>query len=106
MLQPQITPYKLTNSSLGALFEGTKDYDGAIHCFESALRQNAYSVPALLGIANIFRSKDVYPQAIEYLRAITKFEERNGEVWETLGKSANSCVVALSLFWVLFCLTD
>jgi len=77
---------RLTNSSLGSISEHLNDSDGAIHGYEQALRQNPYSAPALLAIANILRGRDQFAQAIEYLKAITKFDERNGEVWATLGK--------------------
>jgi glucose repression mediator protein len=63
------------------------DTDGATMAYEAALRHNRYSVAAMLAIANILRSRDNFGPAIEYLKAITKFEERNGEVWASLGKS-------------------
>ena len=67
--------------------------DEASHAYEQALRHNRYSVPAMLAIANILRARDQFGPAIEYLKAITKFEDRNGEVWAALGKR-NTCVQA------------
>jgi glucose repression mediator protein len=72
-------------NEIGNLFDSAKDSESALNCFESALRQNPYSLGALLGMANVLRAKEMFPQAIEYLKAIVKFEQNNGEVWETLG---------------------
>jgi len=63
------------------------DFDGAIQCYEQALRHNAWSVPAMQGIACILRTKDQFPAAVEYLRMILKVDPNNGEVWGSLGKS-------------------
>lgn len=38
------------------------------------------------GIACILRTKDHFPQAVEYLRTILKVDPANGEVWGSLGK--------------------
>lgn len=37
------------------------------------------------GIACILRTKDHFPQAVEYLRTILKVDQTNGEVWGSLG---------------------
>ena len=63
------------------------DFDGAIQCYEQALRHNAWSVSAMQGIACILRTKDQFPAAVEYLRTILKVDPNNGEVWGSLGKS-------------------
>jgi glucose repression mediator protein len=57
----------------------------AIHAYEQALRHNPYSAPSLQAVANILRSRDQFANAIEYLKAVVKFDDRNGEVWATLG---------------------
>lgn len=72
-------------NSLGALSEQMLDFDGAIQCYEQALRHNAWSVPAMQGIACILRTKDQFPAAVEYLRMILKVDPNNGEVWGSLG---------------------
>jgi hypothetical protein len=61
------------------------DLDGAIGCYEHALRHNSWSVPAMSGIAGILRTKDQFPAATEYLRTILKVESTNGEIWGSLG---------------------
>lgn len=63
------------------------DLDGAIQCYEQALKHNQWSIPAMQGIATIFRTKDHFPQAVEYLRTILKVDQANGEVWGSLGMS-------------------
>lgn len=63
-----------------------QDLDGACSCYEMALKFNQWSVPAMQGIACILRTKDHFPQAVEYLRTILKVDPANGEVWGSLGK--------------------
>ncbi|KAF2497615.1 TPR-like protein [Lophium mytilinum] len=70
---------------IGSLSEQMHDLDGAIGCYEHALRHNAWSVPAMSGIAGILRTKDQFPNAVEYLRTILKVESTNGEIWGSLG---------------------
>lgn len=61
------------------------DLEGALQCYEHALKYNTWSVPAMQGIACIMRIKDMFPQAVDYLRAIIKIEPNHGEVWGSLG---------------------
>jgi Tfp pilus assembly protein PilF len=61
------------------------DLDGAMECYQHALKHNPWSVPAMQGIACILRTKDLFHQAVEYLRTILKVEPTNGEVWGSLG---------------------
>jgi tetratricopeptide (TPR) repeat protein len=67
------------------LSEQLNDLDGAIQCYEHALKFNNWSVPAMQGIAGILRTKDMFPQAVEYLRTILKIDQTNGEIWGSLG---------------------
>jgi glucose repression mediator protein len=62
------------------------DLDGAIQCYEQALKYNQWSVPAMQGIAHILRTKDAFPAAVDYLRTILKVDTTNGEVWGSLGR--------------------
>lgn len=64
-----------------------QDYDGAMQCYEQALKFNQWSVPAMQGIACILRTKDAFPAAVEYLRTILKVDPTNGDVWGSLGKN-------------------
>jgi tetratricopeptide (TPR) repeat protein len=64
-----------------------QDFDGAMECYQLALKYNQWSVPAMQGIACILRTKDAFPQAVEYLRTILKVDPANGDVWGSLGKS-------------------
>ncbi|KAF2190842.1 TPR-like protein [Zopfia rhizophila CBS 207.26] len=72
-------------NQMGSLSEQMQDLDGAIQCYEQALKYNSWSVPAMQGIACILRTKDHFPQAVEYLRTILKVDQANGEVWGSLG---------------------
>jgi glucose repression mediator protein len=62
------------------------DFEGAMQCYEQALKFNQWSVPAMQGIACILRTKDAFPAAVEYLRTILKVDHANGDVWGSLGK--------------------
>lgn len=71
--------------SLGQLSEMMGELDGATQAYERAMNFNQWSVPAMLAISCILRSKDQFTAAVEYLRQIIKIEPTNGEVWSSLG---------------------
>ena len=70
---------------LGQLSELMGELDGAIQAYERAMSFNQWSVPAMLAISCILRSKDQFTAAVEYLRQIIKIDPANGEVWSSLG---------------------
>lgn len=70
---------------LGQLSEMMGELDGATQAYERAMNFNQWSVPAMLAISCILRSKDQFTAAVEYLRQILKVEPANGEVWSSLG---------------------
>lgn len=80
---------RATNESvwlqLGNLSEVMGELDGATQAYERAMNFNQWSVPAMLAISCILRSKDQFTAAVEYLRQILKVEPTNGEVWSSLG---------------------
>lgn len=41
------------------------DYDKAMNCYESALRHNSYSVPALTQIASLCRGREQFGRVIK-----------------------------------------
>lgn len=71
--------------ALGQLSEQMGELDGATQAYERAMNFNQWSVPAMLAISCILRSKDQFTAAVEYLRQIIKIEPGNGEVWSSLG---------------------
>ncbi|KAK4540645.1 hypothetical protein LTR36_008976 [Oleoguttula mirabilis] len=71
--------------ALGQLSELMGELDGATQAYERAMNFNQWSVPAMLAISCILRSKDQFTAAVEYLRQIIKIEPANGEVWSSLG---------------------
>lgn len=73
------------------------ELESATQAYERALNFNQYSVPAMLAISCILRTKDQFPAAVEYLRSILKLEPNNGEVWSSLGKY---CVAAPSVSYL------
>ncbi|KAK0316664.1 glucose repression mediator protein [Friedmanniomyces endolithicus] len=72
---------------LGHASERMGELDGAIQAYERAMSFNQWSVPAMLAISGILRSKDQFTAAVEYLRQIMKIDPTNGEVWSSLGHS-------------------
>lgn len=70
---------------LGKVSENMGELDGATQAYERAMNFNRWSVPAMLAISCILRSKDQFTAAVEYLRQIIKIEPNNGEVWSSLG---------------------
>ncbi|KAF2718472.1 TPR-like protein [Polychaeton citri CBS 116435] len=90
--QPQKTSTQILTSmneavwiQIGNLSETMGDLDGATQAYEHAMNFNQWSVPAMMAISYILRSKDQFTAAVEYLRQILKVEQNNGEVWSSLG---------------------
>ena len=71
---------------LGQLAEMIGNLEEAMNAYEQALRHNQYSIPAMNQISAILRTREQFPKAIEYLQAILKIDNNNGEVWGSLGK--------------------
>ena len=71
---------------LGSLNELLGDHEGALFAYEQALRHNQWSTQTLNAISCILRTKEKYPEAMEYLKNILKVEPANGEAWGNLGR--------------------
>lgn len=56
-----------------------------MNAYEQALRHNQYSIPAMNQISAILRTREQFAKAVEYLQAILKIDNNNGEVWGSLG---------------------
>ena len=56
--------------------------------YEQALRANQNSVQAMNAISLILRTREEFPKAVEYLQAILKLDQHNGEVWGSVGELA------------------
>lgn len=59
--------------------------DDALYAYEQALRHNVYSTQTLNAISTILRTKEKYPEAMEFLMRIIKMEPANGDAWGNLG---------------------
>ncbi|RAK97179.1 putative transcriptional corepressor Cyc8 [Aspergillus ibericus CBS 121593] len=70
---------------IGGLTELMGDLDGATNAYEQALRHNQWSIPAMNAISCIYRTKEQFPKAIEYLQNILKLDPTSGETWGSLG---------------------
>ncbi len=46
-----------------------------------------HSIPAMNSISLILRTREEFPKAAEYLHAILKLDNTNGEAWGSLGMS-------------------
>lgn len=88
---PMTTAQKITALNeqvwlqIGSLSELMGDLDGAMGSYEHALRHNQWSIPAMSAIAQILRTREQFPKAIEYLQTILKLDPQNGEAWSNLG---------------------
>ncbi|BFZ58184.1 glucose repression mediator protein [Savitreella phatthalungensis] len=70
---------------VGKVAEMMNDLDRAMAAYESALRQNPYSIPAMSQIAAILRAREQFPRAVEYFQSILNLDQNNGETWGSLG---------------------
>lgn len=61
------------------------ELDSATQAYERALHFNQNSIPAMVAISCILRSKDQFPAAVEYLQSILRIDSSNGETWSSLG---------------------
>ncbi len=59
--------------------------DDAMMAYEQALRANPNSIQAMNAISLILRTREEFAKAVEYLQAILKLDQNNGEVWGSLG---------------------
>ncbi|KAG2231075.1 hypothetical protein INT48_001736 [Thamnidium elegans] len=71
--------------TIGSLAEMMADYDKALNCYESALRHNPYSVPALTQIASLCRGREQFSKAVDFFKRILVIQENNGDTWASLG---------------------
>ncbi|KAI8355652.1 hypothetical protein EDC96DRAFT_516125 [Choanephora cucurbitarum] len=69
----------------GSLAEMMNDQDKAIEAYQSALRHNPQSIPALTQMAGLFRAKEKFSEAVDYFKMILALQENNGEAWASLG---------------------
>jgi len=79
------------DSFAGSLNELLGDHEGALFAYEQALRHNQWSPQTLNAISCILRTKEKYPEAMEYLKNILKVEPANGEAWGNLGMFPSQC---------------
>lgn len=77
----------LIDVALGNLCEMMGNLDGALDAYQHALRHNQYSVPAMSAVSGIYRTKEEFPKAIEFLQNILKIDPQSGESWSSLGES-------------------
>lgn len=64
-----------------------EDFDRAIGAYESALRHNPYSVPAISAIAGVHRSLDRFSKAVDYFQRVLNIVPESGETWGAMGES-------------------
>ncbi|KAI0013208.1 hypothetical protein F4779DRAFT_613737 [Xylariaceae sp. FL0662B] len=70
---------------IGSFSELLGNFDEAMLAYERALNANPNSVPAMNAISLILRTREDFHKAVEYLQAILKIDQNNGEVWGSLG---------------------
>ncbi|KAL2136684.1 hypothetical protein VTI74DRAFT_2095 [Chaetomium olivicolor] len=70
---------------IGNLAEQLGNLDDAMASYERALRTNPNSIPAMNAMSVVLRAREDFAKAAEYLNAILKLDERNGDAWGSLG---------------------
>ncbi|EGS23748.1 uncharacterized protein CTHT_0004500 [Thermochaetoides thermophila DSM 1495] len=70
---------------IGQLAELMGNLDDAMGAYERALRHNPQSIPAMTAISCVLRTREEFQKAAEYLQAILRLDETNGEAWGNLG---------------------
>lgn len=53
--------------------------------YDRALQANPQSVAAMNAISLILRTREEFNKAVDYLQAILKIDNTNGEAWGSLG---------------------
>ena len=75
----------LTYVDEGALAELMGNLEDAMSAYEHALRANPNSIPAMNAISLVLRTREEFSKAADYLQAILKLDNTNGEAWGSLG---------------------
>ncbi|KAI0025109.1 hypothetical protein F4780DRAFT_722274 [Xylariomycetidae sp. FL0641] len=70
---------------IGSYSELLGQFEEAMFAYERALSANPKSIQAMNAISLILRTQENFSKAVEYLQAILKIDESNGEVWGSLG---------------------
>lgn len=89
--QPMNIVQKLAHSNeqtwiaIGLAAESMEDYERAIAAYDSALRHNPYSVPAMSAIAGVHRTLDRFEKAVDYFQRVLNIVPENGETWGAMG---------------------
>ena len=71
--------------SIGAAAETMEDFERALSAYESALRHNPFSVPALNAIAGVHRTLDNFEKAVDYFQRVLNIVPENGDTWGSMG---------------------
>lgn len=88
---PRDTPVMLEETTtatwlaIGLLAESLGDYERALASYDSALRHSPNNLEALIGLANIYRLRDVFFKAAELYEQALNYSPENGETWGLLG---------------------
>ncbi|KAJ3124018.1 glucose repression mediator protein [Nowakowskiella sp. JEL0407] len=93
MAQPQlqVLSQKLTRLNeetwilAGSLAQQLDQPDFAIFAYETALRHNPYSIPALTEAATMCKGREIHQKAATYFERILHIDENKGEIWGALG---------------------
>ncbi|KAJ1850361.1 glucose repression mediator protein, partial [Coemansia sp. RSA 2703] len=70
---------------IGSLSEMMSEPERALAAYDSALRHNPYSQPALTQIANIYRAREEFEKAVDFFQRIVNIDTTNGEIWGAIG---------------------
>lgn len=71
--------------AIGSASEAMEDYERAIAAYDSALRHNPFSIPAMNAIAGVHRTMDRFEKAVDYFQRVLNIVPENGETWGAMG---------------------
>ncbi|CCF41155.1 hypothetical protein CH063_11516 [Colletotrichum higginsianum] len=70
---------------IGSFAELLGNLEEAMKAYDRALQANPQSVAAMNAISLILRTREEFHKAVDYLQAILKIDNTNGEAWGSLG---------------------
>ena len=80
-----MTDETLLSHLTGSFAEALGNSDDAMQAYEHALRHNPQSIQAMMGLSVILKKREEFGKSAEYLQAVLKIDQSNGEAWGSLG---------------------
>lgn len=69
---------------IGSLSEAMSESERAVYAYESAIRHNPYSIPALQRLGHFYLQQERYTQASECFQRLINLDNHHGDAWASL----------------------